>query len=170
MGKNKGGMLAMVFSILGVVLVASMFDTILTTLGTLRATSGASDFLVFTTVVGISPTILLLVMLGGGAYGFYKGYSSFAGSGGDASGLVRIVIGALMIIVFVSMFSTVITSMHLVWANAGNNGTVDNTSVWIALRTVSSIMPTVLFLGGIFAGVATTVGGIRARKRSKAMI
>jgi len=164
MGK-RSGLLTMVFSILGVVLVASMFDTILTTLGTLRSTAGASDFLVFTTVVGIAPTILLLIMLGGGAYGFVKGYGGLSG-GGDASGLVRIVFGALSVILFVSMFSTVITAMHLVWANSGGA----NASIWIALRTVSSIMPTVLFLGGIFAGVATTVGGIRARKKSKAMI
>ena len=163
MGKNSG-LLTMVFSVLGVVLVSSMFYTILTALGTLRSTSGATDFLVFTTVVGIAPTILLLLMLGGGAFGFYKG--SKAAASNDASGLIRIVFGALMVILFVSMFGTVITSMHEVWANSGGA----NLTVWIALRTVSSIMPTILFLGGIFAGVATTVSGVRSRRRRGRMI
>ena len=167
MGK-KSGLLTMVFSVLGIVMVASMFNTILTSLGTLLATAGASDFLVLSTVIGLVPTILLLTMLGGGAYGFYKGQKATGEA--DASGLIRIVFGALMVILFVAMFGTVLTSMHLVWANAGDNGTVDNTSVWIALRTVSSIMPTILFLGGIFAGVATSVSGVRSRRRRGRMI
>ena len=162
--RDKGGLLTMVFAILGIVLVASMFDTILTTLGTLRSTVGASDFLVFQTVVGISPTILLLLMLGGGSYAYYKGYQST--SQGDASGLIRVVFGALQVILFVSVFGTVISSMHLVWANSGGA----NTTVWIALRTVSSILPTILFLGGIFTGVAVSYSGVRARRRGRSMV
>ena len=163
MGK-KSGLLMMVFSVLGIVMVASMFNTILTSLGTLLATAGASDFLILSTVIGLAPTILLLTMLGGGAYGFYKGQKATGEA--DASGLIRIVFGALMVILFVSMFGTVITSMHLVWANAGGA----NLTVWIALRTVSSIMPTILFLGGIFAGVATSVSGVRSRRRRGRLI
>ena len=163
MGK-KSGLLTMVFSVLGIVMVASMFNTILTSLGTLLATDGATDFLVLSTVIGLAPTILLLTMLGGGAYGFYKGQKATGEA--DASGLIRIVFGALMVILFVSMFGTVLTSMHLVWANAGGA----NLTVWIALRTVSSIMPTILFLGGIFAGVATSVSGVRSRRRRGRLI
>ena len=164
--KNKG-FLGMIMSILGIVIFCSMFDTILTALGTLRSTSGASDFTVFTTIVGIAPVIIFLSVIVGGSYVYAKSYASISAGGADSAGMMRMVLGVMEVIVFITVFGTIITGVHAVWANSGSNGTVDNTTIWIALRTVTAIAPTVLFVGGLFAGGATAVGGYRARRRSR---
>ena len=76
---------------------------------------------------------------------------------------MRMVLGVLVIILFVTMFATIITAMSTLYTAYS-----DNTD-WVAFGTVLSISPTVLFLGGIFAGGSTAVGGYRARRRRRAL-
>ena len=162
-GASNKGFLGMIMSILGVVIFCSMFYTILTSLGTLRSASGASDFTVFQTVVGIAPVLIFLSVVIGATYLYAKSYASIAAGGADSAGLMRMILGVMEIIVFITIFGTIITSVHEVWANSAGA----NLTIWIALRTVTGIAPTVLFVGGLFAGGATAVGGYRARKRSR---
>lgn len=159
-GKNAG-FLMMVLSILGIVLYVTLFSNILSAFVALAETSGLSNYIAFSTVLKIAPTILFLVAIGGAAFAYYKGYGK-AVSGGINS-LLLVVFGALEIILFVTLFSTVMTGMESV-------RTSDNIDYFIALSTVVSIAPTLLFLGGIFAGGATAVGGWRRGKKSKALV
>ena len=158
MGSIKGGFLAMVFSILGIVLFVSMFSSVMTALAALYDTAGASTFIAFQTVLGIAPTLLLLVGVVSAGYFYYKGYKSLSQSGTDASGLIRMVIGILEIILFVTLFATIVTNFNTLYTTYSSN------TVWIAFGTVITILPTVLFLAGLFAGGATAAGGIRARR------
>ena len=158
----KGGFLAMVLSVLGVVLYTTMFSTVMTALGALHFDAG-TDFIAFRTVVGISPTVLFLGGIFGAGFAYWRGYKGVAGGGGDPGGLMRMVLGVLVIILFVTMFATIITAMSTLYTAYS-----DNTD-WVAFGTVLSISPTVLFLGGIFAGGSTAVGGYRARRRRRAL-
>jgi len=161
--KAKGGFLTMILSVLGIVIFTTMFQTIHTALGTLRSASGVSDFIAFTTVVGIAPVVLFLAGIFGGSYAYFKGFQSVSASGTDTRGFMRMVTGVLMIILFVTIFSTITDAIHAVWNNSGGA----NLTVWIALRTVTSIAPTILFLGGIFAGGSTAYSGIKSYRRGR---
>lgn len=162
-GLLKGGFMQMVLSILGIVLFVTMFSTIMSALTTLAGTSGVSDFIALATIIGIAPTVLLLAGVFGAGVIYYKGYKASAATGSDASGLMRMVLGVLVIILFVTLFATIVTAFKTMYDLYAANTT------WVAFGTVLSIMPTVLFIGGIFAGIGTGVGGYRARKRKKAL-
>lgn len=155
---KRGGFMAMVFSVLGVVLITSMFSTVMTQLGNLYGHASASSFIAFTTIVGIAPTILLLGTVIGGGMAYGLGLRAVGRSGSDASGLMRMVLGVLMIILFAALFSTILTNFGTLYTSYNSN------TDWIAFGTVVSILPTVLFLGGIFAGGATVYSGYRGRK------
>ena len=157
-GEVKSGFLKMTFSVIGIVILFAMFPTIITGLATLLTTSGVSNFIAFTTIVGIAPTILILGLTFGAAMLYRSGYKSV--STGDSGGLIRMVMGVLEIILFVTLFATILSSSATLYTSAN--------TTWIAFGTVMSIIPTVLFLGGLFAGAATTVGGYRARKARRA--
>ncbi len=159
----KGGFLAMILSILGIVLYVTMFSTVMTAMTTLYATSGVSDFIAFSTVLGITPTVLFLGGIFAGAFIYYKGYKGVSKGGGDTGGLMRMVLGILIIILFVTMFATIVTSMKTLYDAYSANTT------WIAFGTVISIAPTVLFLSGIFAGGSTSYGGYKARKSRRSL-
>lgn len=161
--KNKGGFLAMVLAVLGIVLYTTLFSTILTAFTTLAANANISTFIAFETIIKIAPTVLLLSGLIGAGFVYWKGYGKLAAGGGDTSGILRMVLGALMIILFVTLFDTILTSFYTLWL-------ADNaTKYFIAFQTICTIMPTILFLAGIFAGIATGVGGLRARKSRRAL-
>lgn len=158
--KNKGGFLAMVLAVLGIVLYTTLFSTILTAFTTLAANTHISTFIAFETIIKIAPTVLLLSGLIGAGFVYWKGYGKLAASG-DTNGILRMVLGALMIILFVTLFDTILTSFYTLWL-------ADNVSKYfIAFQTICTIMPTILFLAGVFAGIATAVGGARARQRSR---
>jgi hypothetical protein len=157
-GDMKGGFLKMTFSIVGIVILFAMFPTIMTALATLLTTTGVSNFIAFTTIVGITPTVTVLGLVFGAAMLYRSGYKSV--STGDSGGLIRMVMGILEIILFVTLFATILSSSYTLYQTAN--------STWIAFGTVMSIMPTVLFLSGIFAGGATAYGGYKARKSRKA--
>jgi hypothetical protein len=158
-GDLKGGFLKMTFSVIGMVILFAMFPTIMTGLAALLTTTGVSNFIAFTTIVGIVPTVLILSLAFGAAMLYRSGYSQV--SANDASGLIRMVMGILEIILFVTLFATILSSSYTLYTSAN--------ATWIAFGTVMSIMPTVLFLSGIFAGGATAYGGYKARKNRRAL-
>ncbi|MBE3142184.1 MAG: hypothetical protein IMZ53_16550 [Thermoplasmata archaeon] len=158
-GDMKGGFLKMTFSVVGLVILFAMFPTILTALAALLVSTGVSNFIAFTVIVGIAPTVLILGLTFGAAMLYRSGYKSV--SANDAGGLIRMVMGILEIILFVTLFATILSSSYTLFSSAN--------ATWIAFGTVMSIMPTVLFLSGIFAGGATAYGGYKARKGRKAL-
>ncbi len=156
MFKNRGGFLVMVLSILGVVLFVSMFSSILTAIGAVLDYANVTTFIALEVVCKIAPTVLLLAGVGIAGFGYYKGLKSAGGN--DPGGMMRMVLGVLVIILFCTLFLTILSSFYTLYAAA-------NTS-YIAFKTVVSILPTILFIGGIFAGTSTAVSGYRARRRS----
>lgn len=160
-GKLTGGFMPMIYAVLGLVLVTSMFSTIMTGLVALLAVSGVSNFIAFTTIVGISPTILLLGLTGAGAWAWWKGYKQ--GSANDPSGLMRIVLGVLQLILFITLFSTIATSFVSLNTSYGSNTT------WIAFGTVITIIPTVLFLSGIASSIYMGYQGATSRRNRHAL-
>ncbi len=160
--RDKGGFIAMVLSVIGIVLYCALFPSIFTALETIRTYANIATFTALETIVKITPTVLLLGGLLGASFGYFKGYQSVAGKGSDPGGLIRMVMGVLVIILFVTLFSTILTSMYTLYshASAGN---------YTAFQTITQIVPTILFLGGIFAGASTTYGGFKARKRRKGL-
>ncbi len=160
-GGMKGGFLTMIMSVLGVVLYVSMFSSIMSALATLYAVTGVSSFIAFQTILGIAPTVLLLGGVLGAGLMYYQGYKSTAAT--DAGGLMRMVLGVLQIILFVTLFGTIATSFVSLYSSYGTNTT------WIAFGTVITITPTILFLAGIFSGVMTGVAGYKSRKGKKSL-
>ena len=158
--QNKGGFLGMVLSVLGVVLLFALFSSIMTAFETIRTYANIATFTALSTVVQIAPTVLLLGSLFGAGVGYWQGSKAVSAKGQDTSGLLRMVMGVLVIILFVTLFSTILSSAYTLYsdASAGN---------YTAFKTVVSITPTILFLGGIFAGVSTSVTGYQARKKGK---
>jgi len=161
--KGKGGFVAMVLAVLGIVLYTTMFDTILDAFIALAANTHIGTFIAFEVIIKIAPTVLILGGLLGAAFVYWKGYGKLSAGGGDASGILRMVIGALMIILFVTLFGTIIDSFYVLWL-------ADNVSKYfIAFQTVCTIIPTILFIAGVFAGIATGIAGIRSRRRRRVL-
>lgn len=169
MGKKgilTGPFMQMVYVILGLVLFASMFSSIMSALATLYSATGASTFIAWTTIIGITPVILLLGGTASAGFFYYKGAKSLTSTGSDPSGLLRLVLGVLQTILFATLFGTVLSSFYTIYAvycGAAND------TVWIALATVVKILPTILFLAGIFSGAFVAISGARAiaKKRKK---
>ncbi len=160
MGKY-GGILETVLALLGIVLFSALFSTIMTAMNVLRYTSSLAAYTALDTILGIAPTILWLGGLLGAGILFKQGYSIAAAS--DQQGFMRMVIGVLTLVLFVTLFSTVVTNIETV-----RTGT--NVANYTAFTTVVGISPTILFLSGMFASIASVAGGFRARKKSKATI
>lgn len=156
--RSKGGFVAMVMAAVGIVLFITLFENIMTAFDDLLLVVGIGDFIAFEIVVLIAPTVLLLAGVFGAGFAYYRGYKSISAGSADAGGLLRMVMGVLVIILFVTLFETIATAFADLYAlYAGSD--------YIAFDTCLTIAPTILFLGGIFAGVATSVGGFRARKK-----
>lgn len=156
--KGKGSFIVMALSVVGLVVYVTLFSSILSALETIRTYANISTFTALETVVEIAPTVLLLMGVFGASFGFYKGYKGASTS--DASGLIRMVFGVIMIILFVTLFYTILTSFYTLYG-------ADNAAEYIAFQTVVQIAPTVLFLMGIFGGGATAVSGAKAWKKQK---
>lgn len=112
MGGWTGPFMQMVYSILGLVLFTSMFSSIMTALAALYSATGASSFIAFTTVIGITPVILLLGGSAAAGFFYYKGYKGVSSGGTDPSGLLRLVLGILQVILFATLYSTVLSSFY----------------------------------------------------------
>jgi len=142
---KQGGFMFMILSIVAMVLAITMFQTIMTYIG-------------YTVVVGVTPTLLLLTMVGAGGWGYKHGYDQAVQNG---SSLLLMVFGILEIILFAALFPTIMAALEAVRTMTG----ITN---YIALQVVVEIVPVLLWLGGLFAGGATTVGGFRHRSKGAA--
>ncbi len=165
MGKHAG-IVGMVMSILGLIIWVSVFSTIMTAWNGLYTLYGVSTtWIVFGTVLKIGPTILWLLGVVGAGVAYFAAYKNYSSSGADAQGYVRMIVGALTIVLFVTLFSTIMSNINTAYSIFGVNA-----STYIAYTTVVSITPAILFLGGIFGGGATAYGGYKARKGQRGAV
>ncbi len=161
MGKGSFGVLGMVMTVLLEIFAITVFASIIGPFNTLYTTANAT-WIAFGTVITIIPTLIFLAMIVGGGIGYWKSYKS--ASSGGVNGFLIMVVGILEIILFVSMFSSVITGLAAILSA--------NITNFIALTTIVGISPTLLFLLGIFASLGTAIGGYRKGKKggSAAMV
>lgn len=163
MGKlTKGpyaGFLGMVFTFLGIVLWTTLFGSIMTQFGTLLGYANLSSFTLLQTLYQIGPVIIFLGVLGMMGWGYYKSYMSSSKGEGVAS-LMWIVFGALQIILFLSLFPTVVTALYTILTDS-------SITAYIALSTVVQISAAIIFLGGIFAGGWNVSQGVRKMRKNR---
>lgn len=155
--KKNGGLLAMIFSVLGIVIWCAMFEEVMAGFDALFLIAGIEDLLLFTLILNYAPTILLLGGIAGAGLAFYKGYGSVAAK--DVNGMIRMVFAALGLVLFVTMFTTIATAfvdLYTLYAADPNYPIFD---------LAVSIAPTILFLGGIVAFVGTGIAGYKARRK-----
>jgi hypothetical protein len=148
------GFMVMIYAILAVVLMTSLFTPIMSALATLYGTTGSSVMIAFQVVITIVPTVLLLAITTGAGIFYYKGYKQSVSQ--DPGGMLRLVLGVLQIILFITMFATVVTNLYTLYTTYGTNST------WIAFGVVITIIPTILFLAGIFSGGLVAFQGGKA--------
>ncbi len=155
---KQGGFMIMILAIVGMVLAITMFETIMTYIGGDMSVANASAYIGYTVVVGVTPTLLLLTLVGAGGWGYKHGYDQAVQNG---SSLLLMVFGILEIILFAALFPTIMAALEAVRTSPGITS-------YIALQVVVEIVPVLLWLGGLFAGGATTVGGFRHRSKGGA--
>ncbi len=161
MGKY-GGIMVIVLALLGLILFSSLFSTIMTAINNVRyGATTLTNYTAFDTILSIAPVILWLGGLFGAGFAYYKGYSIVAGK--DSNGFMRMIMGVLSLVLFATLFLTVLTSVETV-----RTGT--NVANYTAFTTVIGITPTILFLAGIFASISTGVSGVRARRHARRLV
>lgn len=156
--KKNGGLLAMILSIVGIVVWVTMFEDVMLGFDALWAIVGIEDLFMMPILLGYGPTIILLAVIGGMAVAYYAGAKSLAVK--DTNGLIRMVMAALSLVVFITMFSEVATVF------VGLFTLYDADPNYPIFGLTCSIAPAILFLGGIVAIVGTGVSGARARLRA----
>lgn len=159
--KKNGGLLAMIFSVIGTVVWVSLFTEVMAGFDNLFLIVGIDDLLLFTLILNYAPTILLLGGIAAAGVAYYAGYKQVAAK--DVNGMIRMIFAGLGLVLFVTMFATIaqaFVDLYTVYAADPNYPIFD---------LAVSIAPTILFLGGIVAFVGTGVGGARARSRRRAM-
>ncbi len=155
-GKGSLGVLGMVMTVLLEIFAITVFASIISPFNTLYTTANAT-WIAFGTVLTIIPTLIFLAMIVGGGIGYWKSYR--AAASGGVNGFLIMVVGILEIILFVSMFSSVVTGLAAILTS--------NVTNFIALSTIVGISPTLLFLLGIFACLGTAIGGYRQGKKGR---
>lgn len=160
--KEKSSFLVMTFAVVGVVLYVAIFSNIMSAMETLKDYANLSTFTALETIVLIAPVVLLIGGVFAASFGYYKGYRGAVAQ--DASGVLRMVFGVVQIILFVSLFYTILTSFYTLYLGGATANADFSPEAYTAFRTVVAIAPTVLFLAGIFGGAATAVSGARTRR------
>jgi len=156
---QTAGFMVMIISFLGMVLWVTLFGTIMTFFSALAAWPSASAYIVFSTIVGIAPTILFIGGLAGGAFGYRHGYQQVTGSEEGVNSLMLVVFGALEVILLLAMFPSIMKALDGILAL--------NLTNYIALSIVIQISPAILLLGGLFAGGSTIMGGAKRLRKGK---
>lgn len=157
-GNNVKPFIWMTFGVLGLVVLTNVFDDILDALYGVAAHSNVATFLAMETVAKISATVLFIGLIFGLSVAYRRGYQQSAVT--DSGGLLRMVFGLVQILLFATLFATVMTNLYSLYSSG-------NASTFTAFTTVVSISAVPLFLAGIFSGVATGVSGYRARSRRR---
>ena len=163
-GKNASPMtsfMGMVLTFLGIVLWATLFDTILAQFDVLMGYTHLSSFTLLQTMYEIGPVILFLGVLGLLGWGYYTSYMKSTAKGDSINMLMWVVFGALQILLFLALFSTVISSLYTILQDS-------SIASYIALQTVVQISAAIIFLSGIFAGGWNISTGIRNQRKKKA--
>jgi len=162
---NKSSFITMTFAVVGVVLFVTMFSNIMEPMETLRGYANISTFTAFSTIIAIAPAVLLIAGLFAASFGYYKGYRGAAAQ--DSSGVLRMVYGVVQIILFVTLFYTILTSCYTLYLGGATANADFSPEEYTAFQTIVQIAPAVLFLTGLFGGVATATSGYRARRRGR---
>lgn len=163
--KGKSAFLVMTLSVVALVLYVTLFRNIMTAFDTVRTYANISTFTALSTVVTIAPVVLLLAGIFAAGFGYYKGYKGAGAQ--DAAGIMRMVFGVILIILFLTLFSTILTQMYYLYIGGETANADFYPSYYTAFTTVVGIAPTILFLAGIFAGGATSVSGYRSYRRRR---
>ena len=158
MSKNKG-LLTMIFSSLGIVVFAYIFESLMTYFDDAWLIAGIESLFMVPLILGFGPTIILVGVLGGVAFGYIKGLGDVAAN--DANGLIRIIMGGLGSIMFLAMFSPIAEIFVDLWTlyEADPN--------YPMLGLTLSIFPAVVLLMGIVGSIGTAVSGLKARSRRR---
>lgn len=163
--KGKSAFITMMFSVVGLVLYCSMFTNIMIGIEAINDYANLSTFTALSTIVGIAPTVLLIGGVFAASFAYVKGYQG--ANAQDASGVLRMVFGIVQIILFVTLFSTILSSLYALYIGGATANASFTPADYTAFQTVVQISGTILFLGGIFGGTMTTISGYRARRRGR---
>lgn len=158
MQNNVKPFLFMTFGVLGLVVFTNIFDDILDALYGVAAHSNVATFIAMETVAKISATVLFLGGIFALSVAYRAGYKQAAVT--DSGGLMRMVFGLVQVLLFATLFATVLTNLYALYSSG-------NASTFTAFTTVVSISAVPLFLAGVFSGIATGISGYRARRRRR---
>ena len=153
------GFLGMVFTFLGIVLWVTLFSSILAQFDSLIGYANLSQFTLLKTLYQIGPVLVFLGVLGLLGWGYASSFNK-SKQGSGINFLMWIVFAALQIILFLSLFPTIVTSLYTVLTDS-------SISQFIALSTVVQISAAIIFLGGLFAAGLNVATGVGARKKGK---
>ncbi len=157
--KNKG-LMTMIFSSLGIVVFAYLFQSLMGYFDDAWAIVGIEDLFMVPLILQFGPTIILITVLGGAAFGFVQGLGDVAAN--DANGLIRIIFGGLGLIMFLAMFSPIAEIFVVLW----NLYEADPNYPLLGLTL--SIFPAIILLMGIVGSIGSAVSGLRSRFKRKA--
>jgi hypothetical protein len=159
--KRNAGLLTMVFSTLGIVIWVNIFSALMPYMDDILAISGVEDLSFLLLILSYAPTLLLLGSVALATFAYLKGYASMAAS--DANGLIRMVFGGLSLIMWIAMFSNIVTVFVALYGSYGTS------TDYPLLGLAVSITPAIIFIEGLAASIGTAVGGYRSRKGKKAL-
>lgn len=160
MGKNKWGLVGMIFAPLGITVFANIFESLMTYFDAAWLVAGIEDLFMVPLILGFGPTIILVGVLGGAAFTYIKGLGSIAAN--DANGLIRIIMGGLGIIMGLAMFTPIAEIFVTLWT------TYEADANYPMLGLTLSIFPAVVLLMIIVGSVGSAVQGVRARSHRRA--
>lgn len=159
--RKNSGLMTMIFSSLGIVVFAYIFKALMTYFDAAWAIDGIEDLFLVPLILQFGPTIILIIVLGGAAWGYVQGLGSVAAK--DASGLVRIIMGGLGVIMFLAMFTPIAEVFVELWVLYNEDPN------YPMLGLTLSIFPAIILLTGIVGSVGSAVSGLRAHGKRSAV-
>lgn len=162
------GFLYMTVSFVGVVLFSRIFLNIMEYIESIRSYTYVDSFLILALIAQILPTVLLISTLLLARWGYNQGEMKVAAS--DTGGLLRLVYGAIGLIIFLALFVVFLPYMYYIIDGGLTTNATYEVANYIALDTIGTIIPAILLLGGAFYTGRTAVRGgkaVRSRRRMK---